>query len=1044
MLPQSTLDAVQNLDIVDVIGKYVNLKKKGSNYSACCPLHNEKTPSFSVNPSKGIFKCFGCLAGGDGITFVMKHEKIEFAEAVLRIAREHNIHIPEVEVSDEDQQKFKHLESLRLTNTIAAGYFQGNLQNPAHEAALNYILSRCSIDSMVQWQIGYAPEGWDNLLKMARTNGIREEMLLETGLVKESKGKVYDFFRNRIMLPIMDGRGRIAGFTGRDFSGDAEAQKYSNTSENELFNKRELLYGFYFARRTAKERKYLHLVEGNFDAIRLHEIGKQNTVASGGTALTTEQINAIKSIVTSVTIIGDSDKAGKMAVERSGDLLIQSGVFVNVVELPDDEKQDPDSFFKDADQFDKYVKQNLKDYIIWKVDNMREKAQNPDMKAVLIDSISKMICCLPENGHELYIDQLSKIIKPKNAWRDAIKSYKSQNVVVKEDGFRIPENVSLSDFEKYGFYADNNCYYFKTKSGISRGSNFTMEPLFHISSVINAKRLYKITNEYGFVQVIELAQKDLIGLAAFRLRVESIGNFLFEASETELNKLKRYLYEKTQSCFEITQLGWQKHGFWAWSNGIYNGQWTETDSNGIVRFHDENYYLPSSSQVYQGEDTLFVSERRFKFEPGKISIHDYTVKLMEVFGENAMYGICFYMASLFRDHFVKLFGFFPILNLFGPKGAGKTELAISLMQFFGNQSKGPNLTNTTKPALADHVAMFSNACCHIDEYKNNIEYEKIEFLKGLWDGTGRTRMNMDKDRKKETTHVDCGIILSGQEMPTADIALFSRLVFLSFTKVEYSDQEKDLFNELKAIEKSGLTHITHQLLELRSKFLETFMQEYQNTGKILNSLLNNRVIEDRIFRNWLVLLSAYRTLKDHIVLPFTEDHIMRNSVNLILRQNQETKKSNELSIFWSIVEFLAHEGAILEEVDYKIVMVNNPKTDLIKSEWSLHKQVLYVNHSRLFQLYRVHGKKSGENILPLKTLEYYLMNCKEYLGRKSSVSFKVLTDTGKIDESVVQNIDGEQVRRRVTTAMAFEYEPLNISLSSALTETGTPKEELPF
>lgn len=676
---------------------------------------------------------------------------------------------------------------------------------------------------------------------------------------------------------------------------------------------------------------------------------------------------------------------------------------------------------------------------------MQDKAKNPDMKSRLIDQVARLISFLPEGGHEVYLEQLAKLVKPKKAWADALKAYKAEQAPEKEDGFRIPDNVSLSDWEKYGFYSDNNCYYFKTKSGVSRGSNFTMEPLFHISSVLNAKRLYKITNEYNFVQVIELQQKDLIGLSAFRLRVESIGNFLFEAGETELNKLKRYLYEKTESCFEITQLGWQKQGFWAWSNGIYNGTWSESDSNGIVKFHEENFYLPSSSQVYQSEDTLFVSERRFRFHPGNVSLNDYAAKLMQVFGENAMYGICFYIASLFRDHIVKLFGFFPILNLFGPKGAGKTELAISLMQFFGNQAKGPNLTNTTKPALADHVAMFSNACCHIDEYKNNIEYEKIEFLKGLWDGTGRTRMNMDKDRKKETTHVDCGIILSGQEMPTADIALYSRLVFLSFTKVEYTDEEKDHFNELKALEKSGLTHITHELLQLRPVFIEKFMAEYQSTGKLINDKLDKKVIEDRIFRNWLILLASYRTLNGIIKLPFTEEELINNAVQLIVRQNQETKKSNELSIFWSIVEFLANEGAIKEEVDYKIDMVNSLKTDKVNAQWSQPKQVLFINHSRLFQLYRVHGNRSRENILPLKTLEYYLMNSKEYLGKKLSVSFKVLTDSGAVDNGVVASMnEPDKLKRKITTAMSFEYEAIGISLSSSLVEQKTPVEDLPF
>lgn len=1048
MLPSSTIDAIQNLDIVDIIGKYVNLKKKGSNWTACCPLHNEKSPSFSVNPQKQIFKCFGCGKGGDAIKFVMEHEKLDFVEAVKQIAKDHRIEIPEESASKEEEEAFKHKESLRVTNELACSWFEENLQKPEHIKALDYVKSRWNLDSISQFRIGFAPEGWDHLKNWAASNGIRQEILIESGLLQEKKDKVFDYFRNRIMFPIFDPRGRVTGFTGRDFSGSDNERKYFNTHETDVYSKKEILYGLNFARKTAREKGYLHLVEGNPDVIRLHEIGKANSVASGGTSLTHEQIQEIKKICSSVTIIGDSDKAGKAAMDRSGELLIESGLFVNVVLLPDKGKEDPDSFFKDADQFDDYVKSNIHDFILWKVKSMEQKAKNPDMKARLIDQVAKLISNLPESGHEVYLEQLSKLIKPKKAWQDALKTYKEEKIPAKEDGFKIPESVKLSDWEKYGFYADHNCYYFRTKSGVARGSNFIMEPLFHISSVLNAKRIYRITNEFGYVQVIELSQKDLVSLTPFRLRVESIGNFLFEASETELNKLKRYLYEKTESCFEITQLGWQKQGFWAWSNGIYNGSYTESDKNGIVKFHDENYYLPSSSQVYQGEDTLFVSERRFRHSQGNISLHDYASKLLEVFGENAMFGICFYLASLFRDHIIKLFGFFPILNLFGPKGAGKTELAISLMQFFGNQAKGPNLTNTTKPALADHVAMFSNACCHIDEYKNNIEYEKIEFLKGLWDGTGRTRMNMDKDRKKETTHVDAGIILSGQEMPTADIALFSRLIFLSFTKVEYTDEEKDNFNALKEIEKTGLTHITHELLELRSEFLAEFLNSYQETSKKLAIIQNGKIIEDRIFRNWLIILSSYLTLKKKISVPWSEDQLLHQATTLMNRQNQETKKSNELSIFWSIVEFLSNDGAIREEVDYKIDYVNFLKTDTMNVHWSQHKQVLFINHSRLFQMYRVHGAKSKENILPLKTLEYYLMNSKEYLGRKGSVAFKVLNESGKIDETTQSSQDrGEEHRRKITTAMAFDYDLLvnDINLTNSFTNVGqNPKEDLPF
>ena len=1029
MLPAITLDQVQSLDIHTVISRYIALKHSGANYSACCPLHGEKTPSFSVSVSKQIFKCFGCGAGGDAIKFVMLHEKITFKEAVLKMAKDHTIEIPVIQHSEADLEHYKKQEGIKIANEMACKLFENTLHLPEYSKALEYVQSRWTDETIAQFRIGYAPAGWNNLKDWARSNGIREEILLEAGLLMESKGKVFDYFRNRIIFPIQDSRGRISAFTGRDFSQDPEASKYFNTHETAAYTKGEALYGLNFAKKSAHERGYILLVEGNPDVIRLHEIGKHNTVGTCGTALTPAQIESIKQVCPSVTIIGDSDKAGKRAVERSGELLLDSGVFVNVISLPDNSKEDPDSFFTDSDQFDAYAKAHLQDFIIWKVTENIGKSQNPDLKSKLIDHIAGMISKLPESSHEVYIEQISKLVKPKKAWQDALKICKAESAPAKEEGWRIPESVSLSDFEKYGFYKDDNCYYFKTAKGIVRGTNFVMEPLFHISSVLNAKRLYKITNEFGFEQVIELLQKDLIGLSSFRLRVESLGNFLFEASETELNKLKRYLYEKTESCFEITQLGWQKQGFWAWSNGIYNGAYTQSDSNGIVKFHNENFYLPASSTVYQSEDSLFVSERRFKFSPGTVSLHDYAVKLTQVFGENAMFAICFYMATLFRDHIFKHFGFFPILNLFGPKGAGKTELAISLMQFFGNQSKGLNMTNTSRPALADHVAMFSNAFCHIDEYKNNIEYEKIEYLKGLWDGTGRTKKNMEQNKRNETSNVDCGIILSGQEMPTADIALFSRLVFLSFTKVEYSESEKMNFNELKEIEKSGLTHITHELLTYRSEFLEKFIDSYQASSKILGELLGKTVIEDRIFRNWTCLLASYRTLAHRVNLPFTEGELFTHAFNLIVRQNAETKKSNELSIFWTIVEFLANDGIIKEDVDYRIDCVDKLKTDTMDAKWQLPKNVIYINHSRLFQQYRVHGNRTKENILPLKTLEYYLQHSKEYLGRKLSVAFKV-EESGRIVEDT-QQLNGDPIqKRKITTAMAFEYDLLQINLTS--------------
>jgi len=1028
MIPQQTIDEILSLDIADVIGRHIELKQKGTNFQGSCPFHKEKTPSLSVSPAKNVFKCFGCGVSGNAISFVKELKKTDFVGAIKSIAEDFKIIIPQEEYDDKQKEVHKHRESMFTVNKLAAGFFTDSLKS--NVKALEYVKSRWNDSAIDDFMIGYAPDGWDNLRTWARDNGIKEEILLEVGLLSEKNNKVYDYFRDRIIFPIINRTGLITGFTGRDFSGKEGTPKYFNTHDTEIYSKGKVLYGFNTAYRSIREHQYVHLVEGNPDVIRLQSIGKLNTVGTCGTSLTSDHIAEIAKYAKSITLIGDNDKAGVAAVIKNGKMIIEAGMFCNVIPLPDstDTKNDPDSFFCDDKQFDTYATENIKDYIIWLAQRRQSKCKSPDLKTKLIDELSDLITHLPQSSHSVFVEQLSAIIKPKKAWLDRIKTIIQEDEPVKEDkaGW-IPTHVSLSDWEKYGFYEENNCYFFRTKDGPKRGCNFTMDPLFHISSVMNAKRLYKITNEYGFSQVIELNQRDLITLAGFKLRVESLGNFLFEGSDMDLNKLKRFLYEKTQTCYEIVQLGWQKQGFWSWCHGIYNGKFQNADPNGIVMFEDRNYYLPASSEIYREEDTLFISERRFMFRPSDITLYDYCHRLIAVFGDNAKFAICFYMASLFRDHIAKLFGFFPILNLFGPKGAGKTELAISIMQFFGPQEKGPNITNTSKAALADHVALFSNACCHIDEYKNSLEMEKIEFLKGLWDGTGRTRMNMDKDKKKETTKVNVGIILSGQEIPTADIALYSRLLFLFFTKVVYSAQEKILFNELKDIEKLGISHLTHELLNFRSYFIQHFYENYNEASKELAIELKEDQIEDRIFRNWLVIIAAYRTLSNKISVPWEFTGLVKEAAKLIIRQNFEVKSRNEISQFWSIVEFLVQNGDIREEVDYKVDFVSMLTTDTIKeAEYSVPKNVLFMDHTRIFQFYRTHGKQSDMKVLPLPTLEYYLKNSKEYLGRKNSVGFKV-----EINKRIVEDTDsvaGIKKKRHVTTAMAFDYDALGISI----------------
>ena len=1032
---QNIIAAIHDIPIHHIIEKYIELKPAGINFKAKCPFpgHAEKTASFTVSPGKNICWCFGCNRGGDAISFVQIFNGYNKPfEAIQEICKKFNISIPEHSYEHLDEETYRKKEEIKIINHFAQEYYTANLFKKENALALEYLLTRVTRQDIEKWQLGFAENSWTGFFDYATSKGFKTDSLLSSGLVSQKNNKVFDFLRNRIIFPVQDRSGGIIAFAGRTMEEKKDVPKYLNTPETVAYSKKAVLYGLNLARKTIIEKKGAYLVEGYFDVIRMHQIGIENTVAPCGTAFTDEQIDECARLCDSFILIGDGDDAGMKSMLRSGPMIIDKGLNCNVIPLLSDaEKTDPDSLFKTKEIFREYKEKHLQDFILWLTGIKAEWIKNyPDRREKSIAEISNLIAKYNSaTRQEDYINQVSKIIPSKKLWQQKIRNITKAKE--SEDSDSLPAGINLEDFYKYGFYEYGNKYYFKTKSAIIRGSNFVMKPLFHIQSTLNAKRLYEITNEFGHREIIELPQKDLVSLQSFKLRVESLGNFLWESSETELNRLKRFLYEKTETCVEIIQLGWQRHGFYAWANGIFNGEFKATDKNGIVEFNNKNYYLPAFSSIYSHDDLLFVSERRFVHHNDTgVSFYDYTDQLMKVFGKNAAIAVCFYMASLFRDIIVKKFNFFPILNLFGPKGAGKTELAVSILQFFGRQSKGPNLNNTSKAALADHVAQFVNAVIHIDEYKNNIDYEKIEFLKGLWDGTGRTRMNMDKDKKKETTAVDSGIIFSGQEMPTADNALFSRLVYLTFHKTEYTDKEKALFNRLKDVEKSGLTHITHEILMHRSYFLKNYFENYDKTIEDMMMALGELIIEDRILRNWVILISSYLTLRDKVKLPFNYNDILIIARDQLVIQNQETKRNNEVSTFWNIVQYMYSDGHIQEGVDYKIEFEDMIETDLLKNEWKEPRHILYMQHTRIFTLYRKHGRQAGEKILPTDSIDYYLRTDKRFLGKKKSVAFRDIDPKTGIEKEILRGDGTFRKKRKITKAYCFLYDELNIDLTS--------------
>jgi len=331
-------------DIVSVISEYVALKKKGKNYWGCCPFHNEKTPSFSVTPEKGFYYCFGCGASGNVFNFLINHEHYTFMEAVEKLANRANIALPVMELSDEERYRESQKQEMYKVNEMAATFFHNCLmQTGMGKEGLSYLRNRgLSMDTINKFRLGFAPDNWDKLYKAFIERGVTEKVLLQLGLCRESNGKVYDYFRNRVMFPICDGKGRVVAFGGRVL--DDSTPKYLNSPETEIFNKRRLLFGFDKAYRAIREKKQAILVEGYMDVISAHNRGISNVVASLGTAYTKEHGQLLMRQTEEIVLAYDMDGAGQKAARRAIELLQNTDFKVRIVAMPDG--KDPDDYVR--------------------------------------------------------------------------------------------------------------------------------------------------------------------------------------------------------------------------------------------------------------------------------------------------------------------------------------------------------------------------------------------------------------------------------------------------------------------------------------------------------------------------------------------------------------------------------------------------------------------------------------------------------------------------------------------------------------------------
>lgn len=418
MIDQPTIDRILDAaNIVDVVSEFVTLRKRGINYVGLCPFHTDKTPSFYVSPAKNICKCFACGEGGTAVHFIMKHEQLNYFDALRYLAKKYNIEIQERELTDKEKQRRSDRESMLIVNSWAQQYFSTQLYEHVEgkTVGLRYFAERgFREDTIRKFQLGYSLDQRDALYKAATKNGYKKEFLEKTGLViAYDNGGVNDRFRGRVIFPVHTLSGKVVAFGGRVLKKDEKTAKYVNSPESEIYHKSNELYGIYFAKQSMVKEDRCFLVEGYTDVISMHQAGIENVVASSGTALTQGQIRLIHRFTNNITVLYDGDAAGIKAALRGIDLLLEDGMNVKVVLLPDGE--DPDSFARkhNASQFAEFIKQSETDFIRFKTRLLLDDAGNdPIKRSSLITDIIRTVAIIPDNiARSIYIRECSAMME---------------------------------------------------------------------------------------------------------------------------------------------------------------------------------------------------------------------------------------------------------------------------------------------------------------------------------------------------------------------------------------------------------------------------------------------------------------------------------------------------------------------------------------------------------------------------------------------------------------------------------------------------------
>lgn len=981
---------------------------EGSKPTLCCPFHKEKTPSFSISKSKNIATCFGsCGQTYTPISFVMEYKQMDFVAAVEYAAKLHHIAVEYAENISEEQleqlkaKQVKKEQYLLYNRLIAEAYFKHHHKEETLPKTIHFDERSLKNTTVKSFGICQTSVNWHFTKDLKLDNATLEEL----GIVKKGKKGLFDVFRNRVLFPIHNQSKAIVGFAGRALE-EEQTPKYLNSSESELYKKEQLLYGLGQQLQQIKESKMLYLVEGYWDVLSLFDAQFFGAVAAGGTSLSYYQAKMINRYAERVVLLYDGDKAGTEAAIRNMPKLIELGLHVDIVLLP--KNKDPDSYIREigAKAFKEYCKKNKTDAINWYLEH---ELQNSDRDNFAIQRISELAVELivkikNELAQDCYIRDVSKLL-------DIKQSVLGMQLKEKMGELNFnTEQQSLTakqrkDLFKYGMYEDDNQYWCSTAKGAyTCVSNFVVKPLFHLKSKENPKRLFELLNKYNQKVVLDVETVVLVSLDKFRVAVEAEGNYFFTGNVGQYNRIKAKIYDEMKTCYEIDILGYHRDDFYTFGNGIYTVDkgFVPTNEYGILSYKEKRYFLPAFSDIYKDSDLSFKDEKNFAYQDSKITFKDWSTLFCKVHGSKGQIAVCFYIAALFRD-VIHDYVNFPLLNLFGQPGTGKSFMGKNLSYMFGIAKDGFNLNSGTLVGFYNRLVLARNALVFCEEYFNSIDFRFIQGLKSIYDGIGREK-GQKTGTKSLVSQIYSACIFVGQELPTSDNALFTRVINLAFSQTEYTQEESNVAEELKAMRKNGeLINITAKLSAYRPYIQANYEQQYNQTFAIIKKAVANENVHTRLIENNAAILTVFDLLKEKVSFPFSTEEVYQNCIDNILRQNAQIHSETETAMFWDLIEYLVSAGHLEAGVDYKI----EEKMSWKNVTYDKPKNILYLSFAKTFPLYReYHKRQLSKDGLTKSSLSHYL----------------------KTHPSFMEYLKSTRMGKKNTSAFVFDYDALEINI----------------